>query len=287
MRRTSYIPEGTCWVQVGDCNNSGDQPGIIVKDVDRLGVFVGLFALVSSVAQTPPAPARRQFEVASIRKNNSGPPRVFVDPFAFPPGGRFIATNVTLTDIIVMAYGTRRIQMRGGPDWIDADRFNIVAKADEAESEFKREQLVAMVQALLEDRFKLALHRETEERTVYALVPGKTPPRIQPAKEGEQKAMMPGPRGEMKFQGMPLAGLVNTLANVLHTPVVDGTGMMGFYDFTLDPMQLTDRTQPVTRDLWPELVLAAVQEQLGFKLEKQRAPLEITVIDRVDRPTDN
>lgn len=255
--------------------------------MDRLGVFVGLFALVSSVAQTPPAPARRQFEVASIRKNNSGPPRVFVDPFAFPPGGRFIATNVTLTDIIVMAYGTRRIQMRGGPDWIDADRFNIVAKADEAESEFKREQLVAMVQALLEDRFKLALHRETEERTVYALVPGKTPPRIQPAKEGEQKAMMPGPRGEMKFQGMPLAGLVNTLANVLHTPVVDGTGMMGFYDFTLDPMQLTDRTQPVTRDLWPELVLAAVQEQLGFKLEKQRAPLEITVIDRVDRPTDN
>ncbi len=57
-------------------------------DVDRLGVVVGLFALVSSVAQTP-TPARRQFEVASIRKNNSGPPRVFVDPFAFLPGGRF------------------------------------------------------------------------------------------------------------------------------------------------------------------------------------------------------
>ena len=256
-------------------------------DVGRLGVFVGLCALVSSVAQTPPAPARRQFEVASIRKNNSGPPRVFVDPFAFLPGGRFIATNVTLTDIVVMAYGTRRIQMRGGPDWIDSDRFNIVAKADEGDGEFKREQLVAMVQGLVEDRFKLVLHRETEERTVYALVPGKTPPKIQPAKESEQKVMMRGNRGEMQFQGMPITGLVNTLANILHTPVVDGTGIMGFYDFTLDPMQLSVRTQPVTPDLWPELVLAAVQEQLGFKLERRKAPLEITVIDRVDRPTDN
>jgi uncharacterized protein (TIGR03435 family) len=263
------------------------QPRIIVVDVSRLGVWMGLFALMSSVAQTPPAPARRQFVVASIRKNNSGPPRVVVDPFAFLPGGRFIATNVTLTDIIVMAYQTRRIQMRGGPDWIDSDRFNIAAKADEGEGEFKREQLVALVQALLEDRFKLALHRETEERTVYALLPGKTPPKIQPAKEGEQKAMMRGNRGEMRFQGMPLGGLVNTLANILHMPVVDGTGMTGSYDFTLDPRQLSVRTQPVTADLWPDLVLAAVQEQLGFKLEKRKAPLEITVIDRVERPTDN
>ncbi|MGA2879374.1 MAG: TIGR03435 family protein [Bryobacteraceae bacterium] len=255
-------------------------------DVGRLGVFVGLFALVSSVAQTP-VPARRQFEVASIRMNNSGPPRVFVDPFAFLPGGRFIATNVTLTDVIVMAYKTRRIQMRGGPDWIDSERFNIAAKADEAEGEFKREQLVTMVQALVEDRFKLVLHRETEERTVYALVPGKTPPKLQPAKEGEQKAIVPGNRGEMKFQGMPLGGLVNTLANILHMPVVDGTGMTGTYDFTLDPLQLSDRTQPVTPDVWPDLVLAAVREQLGFKLEKQKAPLEITVIDHAEQPTDN
>lgn len=248
---------------------------------------IALLGCLGGSPQTPPAPARRQFEVASIRKNNSGPPRVFVDPFAFLPGGRFIATNVTLTDIIVMAYGTRRIQMRGGPDWIDSDRFNIAAKADEGDADFKREQLVAMVQALLEDRFKLVLHRETEERTVYALVPGKTPPKIQPAKEGEQKAMMRGPRGEMTFQGMPLTGLVNTLANILHMPVVDGTGMTGPYDFTLDPLQMSERAQQVTPDVWPDLVLAAVREQLGFKLEKQRAPLEITVIDRAERPTDN
>jgi uncharacterized protein (TIGR03435 family) len=249
---------------------------------------VGLFALVSAGAQTPtPIPARRQFEVASIRKNNSGPPQVAVNPFAFPPGGRFIATNVTLTELIVMAYRTLPVQIRGGPAWIDADRFNIVAKADENDGAVKPDQLMAMIQALLEDRFKLVLHRETEERTIYALVPGKTPPKLQPAKEGEQTAMVPGPRGEMKFQGMPLAGLVNTLANLLHMPVVDGTGMKGNFDFTLDPLRIPGRTQPVSPELWPDLVLAAVQDQLGFNLEKRKAPLEITVIERAERPSDN
>lgn len=186
-----------------------------------------------------------------------------------------------------MAYHTRRIQMRGGPDWIDTDRFNIVAKADEAEGEVKHEQFVAMVQALLEDRFKLMLHRETEERTVYALVAGKNPSRLQPAKDGEQTAMVPGDRGQMNFQKMPLSGLVNTLANILHTPVVDGTGLTGFFDFTLDPLQLSDHTQPVTPDSWPDLVLTALREQLGFKLEKRKESLEITVIDRAARPTGN
>jgi uncharacterized protein (TIGR03435 family) len=74
---------------------------------------------------------RREFEVASIRKTNAERPRVYVTPFAFSPGGRFTATNVTLTDVIVLAYETRRIQMRGGPSWIDSERFDIVAKVDE------------------------------------------------------------------------------------------------------------------------------------------------------------
>jgi uncharacterized protein (TIGR03435 family) len=247
---------------------------------------VAALACIAANAQTP-KPARRQFEVASIRKNDSGPPKVYVTPFAFLPGGRFIATNVTLTEVIVMAYQTRRIQMRGGPDWMDSDRFNIVAKADEAEGELKHEQLVAMVQALLEDRFKLALHRETEERTVYALVAGKNPPKLQPAKEGEQTAMIPGARGQMNFRKMPLSGLVNTLANILHAPVVDGTGLTGFFDFALDPLEFSDHTKPVTPDSWPDLVLTALREQLGFGLEKRREPLDITVIDRAARPTDN
>jgi uncharacterized protein (TIGR03435 family) len=249
-------------------------------------------ACVAAAAQAPTS-ARRQFEVASIRKNDSDRkndserPRVYVTPFAFLPGGRFTASNVTLTDVIVMAYETRRIQMRGGPPWIDSETFDIVAKADETAGEIGKEQWGPLVQTLLEDRFKLVFHRETEERTVYALVVGKTPPKIQPAKEGEQKALAPGDLGQMNFQGMPISGFVNTLANILHTPVVDGTGLKGSFDFTIDPMQLSDKTQPVTPDTWPALVLTAVREQLGFKLEKQKASLEITVIDHAERPSDN
>jgi uncharacterized protein (TIGR03435 family) len=254
--------------------------------------IAGVTALASMVviAQTVP-PARKVFEIASIKRNNSGPPRVQVNPFVFSSGGRFIATNVTLADVIQLAYGTRRIQMRGGPDWIDSERFNIVAKADESEADVPREQLFPLVQALLEERFKLALHRETEDRTVYALVPGKTPPKLQAAKEGEKTAFATGNRGQMNFQKMPMEGLANTLANILHTPVVDGTGLTGFFDFTLDPMQFANKGVAggvqAAPDIFADLVITALREQLGFKLEKQKASLEITVIDRAEQPRDN
>lgn len=239
-----------------------------------------------TVAAQTPAPARRQFDLASIRKIDADRPKVFTVPFSFSPGGRFAATNVTLTDIIVLAYKTRRIQMRGGPSWIDSDRFNIVAQTDAAPDEAKPGQWTPLVQALLEDRFKLRLHREMQETTVLALLPGKAPPHIQPAKEGEKTTFV-GNRLQMQFVNMPIAGLVNTLANILHTPVIDKTGIAGFYDFTLDPFQLSDPKQPVTPDEWPELVVTAVREQLGFKLEKQKAALEFTIIDHAEPPSEN
>jgi uncharacterized protein (TIGR03435 family) len=244
-------------------------------------------AACTQAAPQPSTPARRQFEVASIKRNISGPPKVYVNPFVFSPDGRFVATNVTLTDVIQLAYRTVRVQMRGGPDWIDSDRFNFAAKADESGGEVKPEQWPQMVQALLEARFKLELHREMEEKTVYALVPGKTPQKLLPAKNGEPTAMVPGDRGAMNFQKMPISGLVNTLANILHTPVIDGTGLTGDFDFTLDPLEFSDHNQPVTPDSWPGLIVTALREELGFKLEKRKASLEITVIDRVEQPTGN
>jgi uncharacterized protein (TIGR03435 family) len=193
-------------------------------------------------------------------------------------------------DVIVRVYATRRIQMQGGPNWIDSARFDIVAKADETEGEVKPEQWNQMVQTLLENRFKLMLHRETKQMSAYALVVGKNPPKLQEPKEGEQTGLVPGAGGQMNFQRMPMAGLVNTLSNILHTPVVDGTGIKGFYDFTLDPSQFattggTGSPQPANS--YADLVLTAVQEQLGFKLEKRKEPLEITIIDHVEQPSEN
>lgn len=249
--------------------------------------IAGSFMLAAQAQPPGISYVPRQFDVASIRKTDAERPQVYTNPFSFSPGGRFTATNVTLTDLIVVAYGTRRIQMRGGPPWIDSDRFNVVAQADAASGEVKLQEHRPMIQALLEDRFRLRLHRETQEITVLALIPGKAPPNIQPAKEGEKNAVVPGNRGQMNFVATPIVGLVNTLANILHTPVIDKTGITGFFDFTLDPFALSEPKTPVTPDDWPDLVLTAVREQLGFKLEKQKASLEFTIIDHAEQPSEN
>src|SRR5215468_8028177 len=118
-----------------------------------LYILIGLSLLngTQNSAQTTEAQHRRQFEVVSTKPNNSGPPTIQTNPLSWS-GGRFTAINATLVDVLVRVYPTRRIQMRGGPDWIDRDRFDFIAKADDAEGEVKPEQRNGMVQALLEDR---------------------------------------------------------------------------------------------------------------------------------------
>jgi uncharacterized protein (TIGR03435 family) len=245
-----------------------------------------------SVAQAQHV-VQRQFELASIRKTNAVRPEIWVTPFTYSPSGRFAATTVTLTDVIVMAYKTRRIQMRGGPNWIDSERFDIVAKADMSEGDIKQEEWAPMIQSLLEERFRLRLHRETKVMPVLALVTGNNPPKLQEPKEGEQTLSYRGDSYQLIFQRMPMSALVNSLANLLHTPVVDGTGITGFFDFTLDPLKFVTPTggkesaEPLTAGSYADLISTAVKEDLGFKLEKQKAPLEITVIDSAERPSDN
>jgi uncharacterized protein (TIGR03435 family) len=156
----------------------------------------------------------------------------------------------------------------------------------------KREQWNAMIRGLLEDRFKLKLHRETKDLPVYALVLGKTPPALKESAKDTPPRFSPGERGRMTFQHMPIVALVNTLSNILHEPVIDATGISGFFDFTLDPMQLaapagSASAQPIVRESYADLTITAVTEQLGFRLERRRAPLEITVIDHAERPTEN
>jgi uncharacterized protein (TIGR03435 family) len=234
--------------------------------------------------------ARRQFEATSIKPNNSGAPRVYKEPFAFSPEGRLTATNVTLVDIIVRVYPTRRIQMQGGPYWIDSDRFDIVAESDAAAGPLEPGQWQTMVQAMVEDRFKLKYHREAQEKQVYTLVVANEALKLEPSKDGEVTSLTPGEHGQMIFRRMSVAGLVNTMANILHTPVVDRTGIEGFFDFTLDPNRFAAQDgaeTPVRREEFGERVIAAVREQLGLKLERQKAPLEITIIDHAERPIDN
>jgi uncharacterized protein (TIGR03435 family) len=149
-----------------------------------------------------------------------------------------------------------------------------------------------MVQALLEDRFQLRFHIEKKEMQAYALAVGKNAPKLKEAMDGEVPGLILGERYKMIFQNMPIVGLVNTMSNILHTPVVDSTGLQGFYDFTLDPFQFlttagaTGAPKADSYDIG-NAVVAAVQEQLGFKLERQKELLDITVIDHSERPGEN
>jgi uncharacterized protein (TIGR03435 family) len=237
--------------------------------------------------------ALRRFEVSSIKPNNSGPLRPnaqgqMTSPFQLRPGGLFIGTNVTLLE--VLTFFAPKNQMEGGPEWIDSDRFDINAKADLSAGEIKaftdggQEDWKQMIQGLLEDRFKLKMHRETKEISVLALAVGKDPVKLQEYKSGPRGSLEPAARGRIIFHGVPVSSLAGHLSNVLHTRVIDATNMSGRYDFALDPLQFATANDPNSK--YEDLVITAVEE-LGFKLEKRKMPLEITIIDHAEKPDAN
>jgi uncharacterized protein (TIGR03435 family) len=243
------------------------------------------------VLAQPLAEARPAFEVTSVKVNASGSPKAFKNPFVFSPA-RFAATNVTLEDVLLVAYNTTRIQIQGGPNWIDSERFDI-----EAVGTVKRGQMLPMIQNLLVDRFSLAVHRETKDMPAYVLVIGKSGHKLRPAKEGEITRHMPDPGGPVTFERMAMSGFAMFLSSAVVQPVIDRTGLAGFFDFTLDLTPDPSQLRPPGADASPfpadvynariDLVRSAVQEQLGLRLEMQKAPIEVIMIDRVQRPTEN
>jgi uncharacterized protein (TIGR03435 family) len=247
--------------------------------------MTGTMPVRSQTAQKP------AFEVASIKPNRSGQQRAAI-PVAFLPGGRFTATNATLVDVIVQVYPTRRVQMQGGPDWIDSERFDIVAKAPDPGQQVDLDQMRQMVQALLEDRFQLKLHIEKKEMPVYALVRGKDAPKLQSPQPGEEIGAVPGEAGKLAFTRMSMVGLVNTVSNILRVPVMDRTGLTGSYNFALDIgrfMPPPAGNGPQRADVFAigNAISSAIEEQLGLKMEQHKELLDITIIHHAERPSEN
>src|SRR5216684_4188998 len=141
-------------------------------------VALSLAMATLTLAQTPGSERRAEFEVASIK------PTATKDgsfTFDFPPGGRFSGRNLTVQNLLRIAYGLQDYQISGGPSWMTSAGFDLQARAAPDAGELPREQVLRMVQVLLADRFHLAIHRETRQLPVYALVVGKTGPRLQAA----------------------------------------------------------------------------------------------------------
>jgi uncharacterized protein (TIGR03435 family) len=273
-------------------------------------VLTGLAVLPQTSAQSPAA--RPEFEVASIKPNTSGANLVMIRP---PAGGRFTATNARLKMLIGLAYKVQNFQISGGPAWMNTEGYDVNAKA--ADSNIGIDQLRPMLQKLLEDRFKLAVHRETREMPVYALMAAKNGPKLPEAKEGGCAAFGPNvPQPPPPAPGQPpptpcggffmgpnrleggkvsTAQLVGVLSNVLGRPVIDKTAFTGTFDvkleFTSDGTTFGPPGGPpadaANADTSRPSIFTALQEQLGLKLESQKGPSEVLVIDHAEKASEN
>jgi uncharacterized protein (TIGR03435 family) len=234
-----------------------------------LSFFAGLAAIVAAAsgsstwmaAQTPSASP--QFEVASIKPNKSGPGPQRI---GFQPGGRFVATNIPVRDLISVAYGQPQplpnFQIIGGPGWITSDRFDITAKAEgdpQPAATGPPTEMFQMIRSLLADRFKLLAHEETRDQPVYMLrldrSDGKLGPNLHPStvdcaamRGANRGGPPPGPPapgqvpvcgammapGRMVSGGTSIEMLLNGLSRLVSRVVIDRTGLTGNYESTLE-----------------------------------------------------
>jgi bla regulator protein blaR1 len=239
------------------------------------------------------ADARAVFEVATIKPSNPDTPgKVFT-----VRGRQFTTINTTLSDLIGFAYRLHAAQIADAPEWAESAKYDITGQP-EGQGQPSERQLRAMVQKLLEDRFKLAVHRDTRELPVYVLSVGKSGARLtrnDTNPNGLPSLMFRGP-GVLPALNANMADLASVLQTaVLDRPVVDRTALAGRFDFTLtwtpDESQfrgLGVRVPAPANDAnAPPGLFTAIQEQLGLRLESSKAPVEVFVIDRVERPSDN
>ena len=339
------------------------------------GTVLAVLASFAAHAQSSPDgksdDPKLEFEVATV-KPSPLPGNGFIR--IGPPGGpgtsdpgRMNFQFTTVRDLMANAYDVKRFQISGGPDWMDSQRFDVMAKVPAGTT---KEQAKVMIQNLLADRFQLKLHRETKDMQMYALMVGPKGPKLKdttvvdppppdPAApvggRGDAPAPPPPPlpgggRGALKigadgcpemppmpagrggnfmlmtpngvcmiFNGQTMAALATQLSNQFSRPVVDQTGLTGKYDIKLryDPSSMPggrggmmgpmmmmagpppggmpgggealrkgDGPAPEEREPAPT-IFAAVQEQLGLKLEAKKGPVEMLVIDRLEKPSEN
>jgi uncharacterized protein (TIGR03435 family) len=249
-----------------------------------IAVRLGLIVLVAGAAwgQAPPA-----FEVASI-KLHAGPSRAI--RMAGISGSRFSATNNSLLGLITYAYNLKIYEVAGGPGWISdyaSFGWDIEAKAA-GDGALTREQARQMLQTLLADRFQLKVHREMKEMAVYALVvAGRGGVKLKvSAPDAEERMTMRGGRTiQIETTKGGMEQLVTQISGTLGQPVLDKTGLTSEYDYRLEFAPQSAWAADADADA--PTIFTALQEQLGLRLESQKAPVEIVVIDHAEKPSEN
>jgi uncharacterized protein (TIGR03435 family) len=236
--------------------------------------FMGARVVLAAMAMA--ALRGQSFEVASMKVNTVEAPNTMT---RLPGGERLRVTNFPLLWLIGEAYHVPNRQISGLPD--TKETYDIEAKADHPVS---REQMMAMLQHLLEDRLKLTIHRETKEMKAQALVVAKGGPKFQENQDGAALFMDRTGTSKFSFRNMPMTLFANALSAWVDDTVVDKTGLKGNYDFEL--MVRLERTQNPQDPNAPSLY-AGLQEQLGLKLESRKGPVEMLVIDHIEKLSGN
>lgn len=244
--------------------------------------------------------SRPEFEVASIKPT--------ARPYTFMStniqNGRLTVHAGAARRIIATAYGVHQSLIQNAPGWTDgadSPRFEIAAKAGEGDT--SRAAVLAMLRALLAERFALRIHKETRILNVRILNLAKSGSRLKTAKDDELASIGPsfvqGSHQDIlvrfQFHKIGMSGLVDFLTNHIAfdegaAKVVDQTGLEGMYDFDLtwaDRNMYQTASGGETIEIHGPDLSGALQEQLGLKLESAKAPVEVIVIDRIERPSAN
>jgi uncharacterized protein (TIGR03435 family) len=245
-------------------------------------------------AQTRDSERRLKFEVASIKPADPNAKNASASRDA---GKGLSITNVPVRNLITLAWNLRDFQLVGGPGWINTEGYDVVAKAAAEPSDprangdsidqrrLRFDRVRERLRWLLADRFGLVVHHETRDQAVYVLTLAKNGPRLKAVPTPDGPPRKEEGRGHAQGFATPIDMLVATLSNATHRTVVDKTGLTGRYDFVLDwtPDLLG---APADAGSGPT-IFTAVQEQLGLRLESGKAPVDMVVIDHVDRPSAN
>jgi bla regulator protein blaR1 len=260
-------------------------------------------ALLRAQATTPSA-TLPEFEVATIKP--SSPNDVHGATFSFTPGEGVNVTNGAVKGLVEMAYDVRDFQILGGPGWVNSDLFNIVAKSasdaagtSTSNSSASIQETRLRLQALLAQRFQLKIRRETKELPVYVLEVGQKGAKLvensATNSAGGPPAGINAGCGQMTGTNTSMANLAYKLSRQLDRTVLDRTGLTKNYDFQFSwtpdtggcsAPALSAGSSAATGADGPSL-FTALQEQLGLRLVSQKAPVDVLVIEHVERPTAN
>jgi len=242
----------------------------------------------SLAQQLPTASNHPEFVVATVK--TSPPPQgdtIVINGLGTFRNRKLTFTNASLSDLLKFAYNITSDSQLSGPDWIKSKyvRFDVVALAP---ADTPREQLALMLQTLLADRLKLAVHHDQKELRFQALVEGKGGSKLHEAKVQPALDTTFNVPGRIVRNQISMPQLALLLSRFEPQTVMDMTGLKGFYEVKLEWTPDDTRGREATDGPLGPSIYTAVQEQLGLKLEARRGPLEVLVVDSAEKvPAEN